>query len=288
MAFVNHFLNININFGQPRFGFNFGCFSMPNFFQNMPFFNCFNNFMPFNSFNSFSPNSWQQYINPTMYNTPSVFTTGINYTPPSIDYTNTYNNYGLNNTWQTNFNGPNFDTFNYSTHINSTSNIKSNQSLNKNKFSKKASYNGVLAEYNPTLGKKIATIALENAGHKFDKNSKQITNQTKDPDDFTGYCATYVKMAIRDAGAGDYTPGHAYEMTEILKNNKNFKQIPTNSVELKNLPAGTVLVYARGAEGYSKEYGHTEVITEDGRAVSDGITDNLYKKPSAIFIPITA
>ena len=48
------------------------------------------------------------------------------------------------------------------------------------------------------------------------------------------------------------------------------------------------MVYDKGVQGYSASYGHTEITTGDGRAVSDGITNNLYKKPSSIFIPVTA
>ena len=282
MAFVDRFLNFNITIGQSGFGFNFGCFSMPKFFSGMPFTGCFNNLGCLTNFNYFSPNSWfQQYSNPMMLNSPSVFDIGSNFSLPTVGYTNMYNSYGLDNSWQNNFYGPNFDTFNFTAQTNKGSLVHKEKVEQKN-------YSGVLAEYNPALGKRIAKIALNNAGYRFNKTTKQITNQSKDPDDFTGNCATYVKMAIRDAGAGEYVPGHGYQMTDILKNNKNFKQISVNSLKLSELPAGTILVYNRGAQGYSSQYGHTEVVTEDGRAVSDGITDNLYKKPSAIFIPVNA
>ena len=75
-------------------------------------------------------------------------------------------------------------------------------------------------------------------------------------------------------------------MSKILKNNKNFKEISPEGIDVGKLPAGCVLVYDKGVEGYSKRYGHTEITTGDGRAVSDGITKNLCKKPSAIFIPV--
>ena len=74
-------------------------------------------------------------------------------------------------------------------------------------------------------------------------------------------------------------------MSNILANNPNFKKLSSNNVNVKELPAGCVLVYDKGAQGYSKEYGHVEITTGDGRGVSDGITQNL-RKPSAIFIPV--
>ncbi len=105
---------------------------------------------------------------------------------------------------------------------------------------------------------------------------------------FTGKCATYVKQAIEKTGLGEYVYGDAYKVANILRNNKNFKEISPSSVDVKDLPAGCVIVYDKGVEGYSSTAGHTEITTGDGRAVSDGITNNLYKKPSSIFVPVKA
>ena len=46
------------------------------------------------------------------------------------------------------------------------------------------------------------------------------------------------------------------------------------------------VIVASGAQGYNETHGHVEIITQDRRAVSDAITDNLYKRPSHIFIPV--
>ena len=128
--------------------------------------------------------------------------------------------------------------------------------------------NNSLAGYNASAGQKLAYIALNNsAGWKH-------------------LCATYVKNAIQDANMGEYKYGDAYKMSSILRDNKNFKEISADSIDVKDLPAGCVLVYDKGAQGYSKNYGHTEITTGDGRAVSDGITQHLHKKPSAVFIPV--
>ena len=103
---------------------------------------------------------------------------------------------------------------------------------------------------------------------------------------FTGFCAKYVKNAIAAAGLGSYVKGHAYQMISILRANKNFKEIPVGSVDPKKLPAGCILVYGKGQAGYSKRYGHTEITTGTGRAVSDGITNNIKPNIAAIFIPV--
>lgn len=126
----------------------------------------------------------------------------------------------------------------------------------------------VLSDYNANAGKRLANIALKNSVG------------------WTGYCARSVKNAICAAHLGSYKSGHAYQMTSILRNNKNFKEISAQEVNVKDLPAGCILVYDKGTQGYSKNYGHTEITTGDGRAVSDGITQNLTKQPSSVFIPV--
>ena len=128
--------------------------------------------------------------------------------------------------------------------------------------------NLTLSGYNAKAGEKLANIALNNSIG------------------WTGYCARSVKNAIQDADLGSYQLGHAYQMSSILRGNKNFKEISTENIDVSKLPAGCVLVYGKGEQGYSRDYGHTEITTGDGRAVSDGITRNLHKKPSAVFMPV--
>ena len=103
---------------------------------------------------------------------------------------------------------------------------------------------------------------------------------------FVGYCARYVKNAIASCGLGFYVSGNAHDMIGILRNNRNFREIPARGVNPKTLPAGCVLVYERGVAGYSSRYGHTEITTGDGRAVSDGITTNIRGNVTAIFVPV--
>ena len=94
-----------------------------------------------------------------------------------------------------------------------------------------------------------------------------------------------MKNAIQACGLGKYEYGDAYKMTGILRKNSHFKEISPNSVNVKDLPAGCVIVFDRGMYEYSDKYGHVEITTGDGRGVSDGVTTNL-QKPSAIFMPV--
>lgn len=126
---------------------------------------------------------------------------------------------------------------------------------------------GKLSDYNSEKGNKLATIALNRACG------------------FNKQCAKYVSDALEEAGLSNGERGHAYQMFNILRNNNNFKEISVSDVSVENLPAGCILVYDKGVKGASKDYGHVQVTTGDGRAVSDGITNNI-KQPSAIFIPV--
>ena len=130
---------------------------------------------------------------------------------------------------------------------------------NKAKFSMKG--------YKASAGERLAKYALS---HKTGSSGK---------------CAKYVKNAIQACGLGKYEYGDAYQMTGILRKNSHFKEISPNSVNVKDLPAGCVIVFDRGMYEYSDKYGHVEITTGDGRGVSDGVTTNL-QKPSAIFMPV--
>lgn len=198
---------------------------------------------------------------------------------------NMFNAFGTNSFFVPNFGGVNNSSlfnnlnipqfnFNFNfTSVFDTGNLSSGQKSfagitdtctfsNKKKFS--------FANYNAVAGERLARTALKNA-----------------PGAWTGYCARHVKKAIAESNLGKYTTGHAYQMAEVLRNNKNFKEISPIEYNVKDLPAGCVLVYDRGSEGYSKKYGHTEITTGDKRAVSDGITKNL-RQPDAIFMPVYA
>lgn len=121
--------------------------------------------------------------------------------------------------------------------------------------------------YDASKGERLASIARKNATG------------------FSGYCATYAKRDIAEAGLGKYEPGHAFQCDDILRRNPNFKEISTAGLDLKTLPAGCVLVYERGVAGYSNMYGHIEITDGKGYACSDGVTSKI--RPGAkVFIPV--
>ena len=252
MAMFNFNCFTNFNFAQPNFSF--GCFTMPNFFSNFSLFGL--GCDGFNQFGQFPYTS--MYSNYGMMNSSSIFSnfsTPMNYgnysfpsTPNFFDSTNSI------------FGTPSWDSSFVYTLSGATSRTTSQ---NKKPLS------GSLKEYSSERGEKLAQIALQNKTG------------------FNKQCATYVKNAIQEAGLGSYVQGDAHRTDEILANNANFKEISVEGVNINELPAGCVLVYEKGAAGYSSEYGHVEITTGDGRGVSDGITNNL-RTPSSIFIPVSA
>mgnify|MGYP003290276891 CR=1 FL=1 len=134
-------------------------------------------------------------------------------------------------------------------------------------------------------GEKLAKISEEYTRFGVNNDGTINKNKKKNPDEFTHNCAKYVKSAIEESGLGDYENGNACDMPEILRKNKKFKEISPDGVDLKALPAGCVLCYNKGSQGYSSEYGHVEISQGDGTATSDGTT-HYIKKPDVIFIPV--
>ena len=138
------------------------------------------------------------------------------------------------------------------------------------------------------VGSNQNASAWEKLGYCADAGMKLAKAAMNSAVGFIGKCCTYVKNAIAKCGLGAYVSGHAYSMVSIMRKNKKFKEINPAGVNVRNLPAGAVVVYGKGVAGYSSTYGHVEIATGDGRCVSDGVTRNPRSNPTAIFIPVAA
>ena len=172
-----------------------------------------------------------------------------------------------------NISKPAFKPYNFGTLTNNTT-----PKLN---FSSTQQKNGL-----SLFGKNQNASLWTSIGYNANKGYELAQNALSNAVGWTGYCARHVKKAIANSNLGEYKSGHAYNMIGILDQNPKFKKISPDGINLKTLPAGCVLVYGRGVGGYSSKYGHVEITTGTGKAVSDGITNNLYKKPTAIYMPI--
>lgn len=202
--------------------------------------------------------------------------------------TNTLYNFQLpkTNISTTNFNytsNSNYSNLNYSNNFFSLYNNKF--AKNTNTLNTNYKYSIAKSSIKPISTNKVSAT-LEDAGYDKTKGNKLANTASKNAVGFTKQCATYVKKAIQQSGLGTYEYGDAYECANILKRNKNFKEISTKGLDLSTLPAGCVLVYNKGVAGYSSKYGHTEITLGNGQAVSDGVTNNI-RQGARVFVPVS-
>jgi len=127
-------------------------------------------------------------------------------------------------------------------------------------------------QYNSTLGHGLATSVI-------DKSSGT-----------TGHCAKAVNDAIVANNINISRDNHAYTRANILANDKeNFTEVTISSKEeLAQLPGGSIVVYGKGACGYSSEHGHVAIATGNGGLASDHIQSQIKFAPEAnirVFIP---
>ena len=200
------------------------------------------------SFNCFSPNfNFNNSCNFNNFN-PSIWSTN--------------NKFSFSN-----FTPPTFTPSTFAPSANTDSFVKTSSTSNNT--------DNKLKDYNPFAGHRLAEIAMQ--GRQFNSWDSVPEGQ--------GKCAFFVSNALDRAGMSNGMRGDAYQMINILKLNNNFKQIPTNNIDIDEIPAGSILAYERGSQGYSEDYGHIEIMTEDGKGVSQAITYDI-KEPDALFIPV--
>ena len=144
-------------------------------------------------------------------------------------------------------------------------------SVNFNKNNNAVSFNSLQAK------------GLKYSSAKGQKLAKDMANHSVG---FTGHCSRYVREGLQRTGLYNGHTASAYQMGGTLAKNKNFQEISPNSVNLKDLPAGCILVYDKGAAGYNSTHGHIEVTLGDGTACSDGRTRNVRRTNNMrIFVP---
>ena len=126
---------------------------------------------------------------------------------------------------------------------------------------------------------------LNRYGYNKEKAQTLTNEMIKGYRGFTGYCARYVCNGLERSGLSNGMRANGTDMDNILSKNRNFRQIPTDGLDLEKLPAGCILVYEKGVSGYHRLYGHVEVTDGKGNAYSDGKTRNI-RKGAKVFIPV--
>lgn len=94
----------------------------------------------------------------------------------------------------------------------------------------------------------------------------------------SGWCYRGVINSLKEIGVTGLTGGSAYMAADQLANRGDFQEITGNfskSSELKDLPAGAVVVWDKGAGGMSAQHGHISIALGDGREASDCIRNQL-------------
>jgi len=132
-------------------------------------------------------------------------------------------------------------------------------------------------KYDKTLGNSLANIAYKNA---VSKNSKHK-------------CLQGVRESLNKQGLVDGTMGSsAYQAAAVLKNNKNFREVSVSREDLKNLPAGCVIVWDRNYVGTSSAdiHGHITVTLGNGSGACDRVEKKLFmlNTKHRVFVPVAS
>lgn len=101
----------------------------------------------------------------------------------------------------------------------------------------------------------------------------------------TGWCLRGVSRALAQVGV-NVGGASAYMAADQLANNSKFREVSVSPNELKNLPAGAVVVWGKTA---ASPHGHISVALGDGREASDHIQSQITSLRGAtsyrVFIP---
>ena len=212
-----------------------------------------------------------KYISNTAYYNPMQMPLFNYYNTSGINlYTPAFSNYGglFNPLMSLNF----VPKFNFTPQLNPFSNLSKLLSNSQSKDYKDYSLSH-------------STLSLSDVGYSAQKGKKLALTARSNTKGFGGDCALYVRRALEKCGLGNGERGDGYEYASILSRNKNFKEISTSGIDLSDLPAGCVLVYNRGTAGYSRKYGHVEITLGNGKAASDGITNNI-RQGASVLVPV--
>jgi hypothetical protein len=135
---------------------------------------------------------------------------------------------------------------------------------------------------------------LEAAGYDKETAKKlagQSLAETAGRKSSIGYCARYVNNALEKAGLVDTDSTRkpsAYQLASVYENNPAFAKVEVSREELKNLPAGCIVVWQRGGgfgQAFAK-HGHVFITQGNGKATSDYLQDiKDYNTPFTVFVP---
>lgn len=129
--------------------------------------------------------------------------------------------------------------------------------------------------YNSQLGNKLANIAYKNAT---ERNSRHR-------------CLAGARESFNDMGLVKGSMGaSAYQAAAVLAKNKNFKEVQVSRDDIKNLPAGCVVVWNKNYFGKKSSdiHGHIAITLGNGKEASDHVANKTYMLNSShrVFVPV--
>lgn len=141
---------------------------------------------------------------------------------------------------------------------------------NANKFNPKTDMKQFKQSYNPEISEKLAKVAYKNASER----------------NTVGWCMRGARTSMEKANLsnGEIRAASACQSEAILRNHKNFKQVDISREDLKNLPAGCVVVWG-ASQGH--QHGHIAITLGDGREASDHVQKLITNRPAkySVFVP---
>lgn len=158
----------------------------------------------------------------------------------------------------------------------------------------------VFEVYDEKKGKKLADAAKKESSilsrqrkkeeAKLTRINKRRRAQGKAPlAEPTGSCSKGVRLSLEKAGVSKgFNAPSAYQGTDQLRENENFKEIEVSKDDLKKLPAGCVVVWNPyyDKQGDYHKHGHIAITTGNGKELSDRPRDLIIADTYAVFVPV--
>lgn len=101
-------------------------------------------------------------------------------------------------------------------------------------------------------------------------------------------CKTHVREASERCGLGTITGENGVKSLASLRQNPNYREVSASSIDVNNIPAGTIGIFNPGSQGYNPKHGHTEIygyVNGKLKGISNWVTNNV-KKADYYFIPV--
>ena len=131
---------------------------------------------------------------------------------------------------------------------------------------------------------------LKALGYNQSKGQKLFNDAYRHMDGHWGQhdCKKHVREASERCGLGTISGENGVKSLASLRQNPNYREVSASSIDINNIPAGTIGIFKPGSQGYNPQHGHTEIygyVNGKLKGISNGVTNNV-KKADYYFIPV--